>query len=203
VFVAASRKHWSHGMPRRDSGRGILLLDGMLRGTVKLRLTASLLKTSFTCLAVVCGLSVIAQDDSVRVTQDSKEAAVTHHATGTFDVKLSPVTPSAGNPISEMTLDKKYHGALDATSQGIMLASGSPATGSGGYVAMEKVTGTLDGRKGSFVLQHTGMMNHGATELSITVVPDSGTDQLAGISGKMSIQIAGGKHSYDFEYTLP
>ena len=141
---------------------------------------------------------------AAQTTPQGKETPVTvHHAVGTFEVKITPVTPGAAPPISELALDKQYHGALDAEGKGVMLAAGSPASGSGGYVAMESVTGTLDGRKGSFVLQHTGTMNRGATELSVTVVPGSGTGELAGISGKLDIQIAAGKHSYDFEYTLP
>lgn len=129
-----------------------------------------------------------------------------HRAIGTFEVKVIPVSPpgaGADASISQMSLDKQFHGALDATSKGTMLAAGNPAKGAGGYVAMEKVSGTLDGRRGSFVLQHTGTMKGGAAEMSVTVVPDSGTDELTGIEGKMTIQIAGGKHSYDFEYTLP
>lgn len=129
-----------------------------------------------------------------------------HHAVGTFDVKVTPVTPPSGaaeNPISELSLDKQFHGPLEAASKGTMLASGNPAKGAGGYVAMEKVTGTLGGRKGSFVLQQSGTMKGGAAEMSVTVVPGSGTDQLAGLDGKMTIQISSGKHSYDFEYTLP
>jgi hypothetical protein len=139
--------------------------------------------------------------------QNSKETPVTvHHAVGPFDVKGTPVPPPANaseNPISEISLDKQFHGALDAMSKGTMLAFGDPAKGSGGYVAMEKITGTLEGRKGSFVLQHTGTINRGATELTITVVPGSGTEELTGIGGKMAIQNRGGQHSYDFEYTLP
>jgi LDH2 family malate/lactate/ureidoglycolate dehydrogenase len=103
-----------------------------------------------------------------------------------------------------MTLDKQYHGDLDATGKGQMLTAGSAVKGSGAYVAIEKVTGTLQGRTGSFVLQHTGTMTQNKPQLTITVVPDSGTGQLTGISGKMTIIIAtGGKHSYDLEYTLP
>lgn len=128
-----------------------------------------------------------------------------HHAVGTFDVKVAPIPPAANrpeNPISEISLDKRFHGALEASGRGAMLAYGGTGKGSGGYVAMEKVTGALDGRKGSFVLQHTGTMNHGTAEMSVTVVPASGTGELEGIAGKMSIQIADGKHSYDFEYSL-
>jgi hypothetical protein len=91
---------------------------------------------------------------------------------------------------------------LEATSKGQMLASGSPADGSGGYIAMEKVSGTLNGRKGSFALQHNGTMKGGAAEMNVIVVPGSGADQLAGLEGKMTIIIADGKHSYQFEYTL-
>jgi hypothetical protein len=101
-----------------------------------------------------------------------------------------------------MTIDKQFHGDLEATSKGEMLAAGTAVKGSAGYVAMEKVTGTLKGRTGTFVLQHTGTMNRGEPQLSVTVVPDSGTGQLAGLTGKMAINIADGKHSYEFEYTL-
>jgi hypothetical protein len=103
-----------------------------------------------------------------------------------------------------MLINKQFHGDLEATSKGTMLAAGTGAKGSsGGYVALEIVTGTLKGHTGTFVLQHSATMNRGVPQLSITVVPDSGTGQLTGIAGKMNIIIADGKHSYDFEYTLP
>lgn len=103
-----------------------------------------------------------------------------------------------------MILDKQYHGDLEAAGKGQMLTAGTGVKGSGAYVAIERVTGTLQGRSGSFTLQHSGIMTHGVPQLMIAVVPDSGTDQLAGIAGKMTINIAAeGKHSYDFEYTLP
>ena len=101
-----------------------------------------------------------------------------------------------------MSLDKQFHGDLDATSKGEMLAANTEVKGSAGYVAMERVTGKLHGRSGTFVLQHSGTMNRGSPQLSVTVVPDSGTDQLEGLVGKMAIKIEGGKHFYDFEYTL-
>ena len=133
---------------------------------------------------------------------------MTSHATGPFDVKLapqkpeSPVAEAAG--LSRMLLDKQYHGDLEATGKGEMLASRPDAKGSGVYVALERVTGTLKGRSGSFVLHHTGIMNRGVPQLAIEVAPDSGTDQLAGLTGKMKINIAAdGKHSYEFDYTLP
>ena len=102
-----------------------------------------------------------------------------------------------------MTIDKQFHGDLEATSKGQMLTAGTGVKGSAGYVAIEKVSGVLHGRSGTFVLQHTGTMTRGTPQLTITVVPDSGTDQLVGLSGKMTIKIADGKHSYEFEYTLP
>lgn len=127
-------------------------------------------------------------------------------ARGPFDVKLSPLAGYAqtGDPaLGRMSIDKQFHGELDATSQGEMLTAGSAVQGSAGYVAIERVSGTLHGRRGTFALQHTGVMTRGSPELTITVVPDSGTGQLVGLRGRMGIDIAaGGKHSYDFEYSL-
>jgi hypothetical protein len=128
------------------------------------------------------------------------------HASGTFDVKLvpQPAEDKAGDAtLGRFSLDKQFHGDLEGTSKGQMLAAGDAAKGSAGYVAMEKVSGTLHGRSGSFVLQHSGTMNRGDLQLSVTVVPGSGTGQLTGIAGKMDIKIADGKHFYDFEYSLP
>ena len=105
--------------------------------------------------------------------------------------------------MGRMTLDKVFHGDLDATSHGEMLTGGTTVKGSGVYVAVERVEGILQGRRGTFLLYHTGVMRRGNPELAITVVPDSGTGELSGISGKLNIQIDQGKHSYDFEYTLP
>ena len=134
-----------------------------------------------------------------------KEALVTLHASGPFDVKVTPEDDKSDDPLlNRMTLDKQYHGDLEATGKGQMLTAGTDVKGSGAYVAIEKVTGTLKGHLGTFVLQHSGTMNNNAPQLSILVVPDSGTGQLKGITGKMMITIApGGKHSYDLEYTLP
>ncbi|MBZ4330258.1 DUF3224 domain-containing protein [Corallococcus interemptor] len=132
---------------------------------------------------------------------------MTKRASGPFDVKLTPMAPEAGAVEAapgRMTLDKRFHGGLDATSQGQMLAVRTPVEGSAGYVAMERVSGTLDGRAGTFALQHSGTLTRGAPQLVITVVPDSGTGELTGLAGSMTIDIApGGKHSYDFQYTLP
>ena len=137
--------------------------------------------------------------------QTPKEAPVPAHATGSFDVKVAPVEDtSLEKGISGMSLDKQYHGDLEAGAKGQMLAAGSPQKGAGGYVAIEKVTGTLHGRNGSFVLQHLGTMQNNVPQMTVTVVPGSGTGQLEGIAGKMTITIAPtGKHTYDLEYTLP
>ena len=131
---------------------------------------------------------------------------MTMHASGTFEVKMvpQPVQDGIGDPgIGRMALDKQFHGDLDATGKGQMLAAGTDVPGSAGYVALERVSGTLHGRRGTFALQHSGTMARGAQHLSITVVPDSATGELLGLAGKLAIIIADGKHSYDFEYTLP
>lgn len=130
-----------------------------------------------------------------------------HTATGPFDIELSPQTLSgiaADTGLGRLALNKRFDGDLQAASQGEMLSFRASVQGSAGYVAMETVRGTLHGRKGSFVLQHSSTLQRGTPTQSITVVPDSGTDELAGISGRMVITIAsGGAHSYQFEYMLP
>ena len=126
------------------------------------------------------------------------------HITGSFEVKLAPQTDSVGDAsISRLAIDKCFHGALDASSQGQMLATRTSVEGSAGYVAIERVSGTLDGRRGSFSLQHSGTMNRGEASLTLTVIPDSGTDELSGLSGRMAIRIEAGAHYYDFDYALP
>jgi hypothetical protein len=128
-----------------------------------------------------------------------------NHAAGTFDVKITPQPPeeNVGDPsISRMSIDKQFHGDLEATSKGQMLAAGTEVQGSAGYVAIEKVSGKLHGRTGTFALQHTGTMNRGTPDLSITVVPDSGTGALTGLTGKLTIKIEEGAHSYEFDYRL-
>jgi hypothetical protein len=125
--------------------------------------------------------------------------------TGTFEVKMDrqPMHGAAeSSGIGRMSLAKRYHGALDATGVGEMLAAGTATPGSAGYVAIEQVDGTLDGRRGRFHLQHTGTMDRGTPSLTITVVPDSGTDALVGLSGRLTVRIEGGAHEYDFEYRL-
>jgi hypothetical protein len=123
------------------------------------------------------------------------------HANGTFEVKLLP-QPTEEKTLGRMSIDKQFHGDLEAASKGEMLAAMTSVKGSAGYVAMERVSGSLHGRAGTFVLQHSGAMTRGTQQQSVTVVPDSGTDQLAGLSGKMTIIITDGKHSYEFEYEL-
>jgi len=145
-------------------------------------------------LLVGCGSAGYAQ---------KKEVGVTSHAKGTFEVKISPLPADHQTEgLGRMSIDKQFHGDLEGASKGEMLTAMTDVKGSAGYVAIERVTGNLNGRSGSFTLQHTGPLNRGAQQLSITVVPDSGTAELKGIAGSMSIQIAEGKHSYDFEYTL-
>lgn len=128
-------------------------------------------------------------------------------ANGPFDVQIAP-QPLSGvageSGLLRMSIDKRFHGALDATSTGEMLAFRSATDGSAGYVAMETVRGTLDGRRGSFVLQHNSTRTRGVAAQSITVVSDSGTEALAGLAGRMTIDIAAdGAHTYRFEFTLP
>lgn len=130
---------------------------------------------------------------------------MTTHASGTFDVQLTPEandSAPAGVALGRLAIDKQFHGELEATSKGAMLSARTPVADSAGYVAIERVTGTLHGRRGSFVLQHNGTMKRGVSSLTIHVVPDSGTDELEGIAGEMAINIAEGKHFYEFDYTL-
>src|SRR5271165_7038034 len=158
------------------------------------------------CAVAVISLSLIAAVLAPARPQSpkQKEVFVNHHATGPFDVKVTPQDDKSGDAaLGRMTIDKQYRGDLEGTGKGQMLTAGTEVKGSGAYVAIEKVAGTLKGRAGSFALQHSGTMTQGAPHLTITVVPDSGTGQLKGIAGKMGINIADGKHSYDFEYTLP
>jgi len=129
---------------------------------------------------------------------------VSSHASGPFDVKVTPQDDKTGDSaLGRFALDKQYHGDLEAVGKGQMLTAKTETKGSGAYVAIERVTGTLKGMQGGFVLQHSGTMTQNTPQLKITIVPDSGTGQLKGISGKMKINISpDGKHSYELEYTL-
>jgi hypothetical protein len=148
-----------------------------------------------------------ARTRTTMATPGIKETMMNHRATGPFDVKIVP--QKADNPqaegagIGRMSIDKRFHGDIDAASQGEMIAFRTAEPTSAGYVAIERVTGSLHGRKGSFVLQHNCTMARGVATQGIVVVPDSGTGELVGLSGSMTIVIAeGGAHSYVFDYTL-
>lgn len=126
--------------------------------------------------------------------------------TGKFEVKLNPMDAytqgTEGIHLARMSIDKKFYGDLQASSQGEMLSAMTPVKGSAGYVAIEQVRGSLSGKKGSFVLQHFGTMHQGRDRLVLEVVPDSGTAELSGLTGKMAITIEKGQHYYEFEYML-
>jgi hypothetical protein len=155
------------------------------------------------CAIACCLLATQAQN----ARQPQQENAVMHHVSGSFDVKIEPQNadnaPAKESGLGRMSIDKQFHGELEATSKGEMLSFMNRDAGSGGYVALERVTGTLSGHNGSFVLEHTATMDRGAPELNIIVVPGSGTGELAGISGTMKIRIESGHHFYDFDYTIP
>jgi len=132
---------------------------------------------------------------------------MSQRACGAFEVKVVPQKPDtqiarAAN-LGRLTIDKRFHGDLEGISKGEMLATQTEVPGSAGYVAMERVTGTLEGRQGSFVLQHSATMSRGAPTSSITVVPDSGTGDLKGITGRMTITVTtDGGHTYEFDYKI-
>jgi hypothetical protein len=125
-----------------------------------------------------------------------------HHAQGSFDVNLTP-QPADHPDLGRLTIAKQYHGDLEATAEGQMLTAMTAVDGSAGYVAIERVSGTLGGRQGTFVLQHAGLMDRGAQRLTVTVVPDSATGSLAGLRGDLSIRITEEGHFYTFDYDLP
>jgi hypothetical protein len=135
-----------------------------------------------------------------------ERAAIMIKASGSFDVKMTPMAEESevgDASVGRMNLQKTFYGDLTAVGKGQMLAMMTAVEGSAGYVAIERVQGILHGRSGSFALQHSGTMTRGAPSLSIHIVPDSGTEQLAGISGHLLIEITGGKHFYTLEYSLP
>jgi hypothetical protein len=127
-------------------------------------------------------------------------------ADGTFEVKIVPQTSDreAMDPtLGRMSIDKEFAGDLKATSKGQMLTSVTDTSGAAVYVAIERVTGTLNGKRGSFVLYHNGVATRTRRELVVTVAPDSGTEELTGLAGTMSINIVEKKHFYELNYTLP
>ncbi len=127
---------------------------------------------------------------------------MSHHAAGTFDVKVQPL-PDQDDGLKRYRTEKQIHGSLEGTSKGEMLAAGDLKTGNAGYAAAERITGTLDGKHGSFALQHTATMIGGKPDMTVIVTPGSGTGELQGLAGTFTILITEGKHSYTFEYTLP
>ena len=158
--------------------------------------------TFFGLLLAGCLLSAQAQSTS----PTTKASPMNRVAKGEFAVKLLPFAIEGepeGSKLGRMSINKTISGDLVATTVGQMLSAMTEVKGSAGYVAIEKVEGVLQGKRGTFVLQHSGTMNQGTPSLSVTVVPDSGTGELVGLAGEFSITIAGGKHSYEFKYTLP
>jgi hypothetical protein len=156
------------------------------------------------CFITAFGLAAFASKLPPAVAS-TESRIMTEHAKGTFDVKVLPQTDDVdiGDPtIGRFALEKQFHGDLDAISKGQMLGSRSD-NGAGGYVAIERISGSLSGHKGSFSLQHIGTMQGGKSTMDVQVVPGSGSGELEGISGRMTIIIADGKHSYDFQYSLP
>jgi Protein of unknown function (DUF3224) len=126
-----------------------------------------------------------------------------HHARGTFTVNIQPLTPAPAEGLSRFSIDKQIHGDLEGTTKGEMFSGGDPKQGAAGYVAIEVVAGTLQGKHGSFALQQMATMDSNGSRISITIVPGSGTGELKGIAGTFTIQVAEGRHSYELEYTLP
>ena len=132
-----------------------------------------------------------------------KDFPMPQHATGTFTVDIKPLTPTPAEGISRFSINKQIHGGLEATTQGEMFSAGDPQHGHAGYVAIERVTGTLAGRHGSFVLQHFATMDASGPKMQVQIVPGSGTEALQGITGTFEIKITGGQHNYDLAYELP
>lgn len=188
----------------RDESRSAVALDynvGFVTATNislrRLRAAVIYLFISICCFAL--GYSQANSANSVQ-----KEKPLMTHASGSFEVRLAPQETynKSDSMLGRMSIDKQFHGPLEATSKGEMLTAGTNVKGSAGYVAIERVTGTLNGKSGSFALQHFATMTRGAPQLTIIVVPDSGTGELGGLSGKLNIRIENGKHFYDLDYTL-
>lgn len=126
-----------------------------------------------------------------------------NHAKGIFEVKLTPQEDKSGEGlVGQMTIDKQFHGDIEGTSKGLMIMAGTSVPGSAGYVALERVEASVNGRDGTFYLQHSGIMNRGEGTLTVVVIPDSGTNQLTGLSGSLGIKIENGKHFYEFDYEV-
>ena len=126
-----------------------------------------------------------------------------YHAHGTFTVKVQPLTPAIAEGLGRFSIDKAIEGDLEGTTKGEMFSGGDPKQGAAGYVAIEMVTGTLNGKKGAFALQHSATMDASGLKMTVMVVPGSGTGQLKSVAGTFNIRIESGQHFYDFDYTLP
>jgi len=163
--------------------------------------------TTLAAIALSAVLSAVTPEPAppVQTQPATGVATMTHHARGPFEVKMAPQDQDAaeGSVLARMSLDKVFHGALEATGKGQMLTASTDTPGSAVYVAIERVTGTLDGKSGSFALVHRGLMRGTDRNLSVEIVPDSGSGALKGIAGRLNIEIVDGKHLYDLEYTLP
>jgi hypothetical protein len=157
-------------------------------------------------LAGLLWLPLLATAQSSRPHQSTEAVRMNAIAKGTFSVSLAPQPMSdvaSGAELGRMSIDKQFFGDLTGTSKGEMLSAMGTVRGSAGYVAIERVSGTLAGRTGTFALQHNGIMNRGAPSLAVAVVPDSGSGGLTGIAGNLAIDIVDGKHFYTFSYSLP
>jgi hypothetical protein len=161
--------------------------------------------TTLVCMSLAIWSTAPAETPAIQTAQ--KGAAMANHASGTFEVKVKPLPNDEkveGLTVGRMSVDKQFKGELEGNSKVEMMTADGSVQGSGGYVAIERFTGTLKGRSGTFVLLHQGTMRRGADfKMSIVVVPDSGTGQLAGLTGTMAIIIKDGKHSYELDFTLP
>ena len=158
------------------------------------------------CAMLLGGIAPVPTPSPLAAVPLPSESSVPMHARGTFEVQVAPLpadTYADATTLGRMTIDKQFSGDLTGTGKGQMLTGMGTAKGSAAYSAIERVTGTLAGRSGSFLLQHTGIMHDGAQQLTITIVPSSGTGELSGISGSLAIIIEGKVHRYDLEYTLP
>lgn len=152
---------------------------------------------SLVCLGFAFSLALL------QAHAQQKETPMTHHAHGTFAVKVLPLTPAPAPGLSRYSINKEIHGDLEATSVGEMFGGGDPRKGTAGYVAIEVVTGSMAGKHGSFALQHSATMDQSGLRMQVIVVPGSGTEEFTGISGTFTIKIENGQHFYDFDYTLP
>src|SRR5438067_8601412 len=186
-----------------DSGKQTLtgeLLNSRYRGIWEFTVKENIIEGT---LSVLPDQTIVRRIRVQKNGSTQKEPPMIQHATGTFEVKMMPQNDKSDDKsMGRMTIEKQWHGDLEGTSVGQMLTGGDVTKGSAGYVAIEKFTGTVNGRKGSFILQHSATMTRGVGQLTITVVPDSGTDQVKGISGKLIIKIENGKHFYEFDYSL-